>query len=75
VLLAALPPTANNQQLALASYQALPVGRVQTAGERRGAIGGSDRVRRGDDLKGGYELAELVVLSEPHTQLQGYSAC
>jgi len=28
---------------------------------------GSDR----DDLKGGYELAELVVLSEPHTQLQG----
>jgi len=39
VLLAALPPTANNQQLALASYEALPVGRVQTAGERRGAIG------------------------------------
>ena len=32
---------ANSQQLALAlaSYQALPVGRVQTAGERRGAIG------------------------------------
>ena len=28
-------------------------------------------MRRGDDLKGGYELAELVVLSEPHTQLQG----
>jgi len=39
VLLEALPPTANNQQLALASYEALPVGRVQTAGERRGAIG------------------------------------
>ena len=39
MLLAALPPTANNQQLALASYQALPAGRVQTAGERRGAIG------------------------------------
>ena len=30
-----------------------------------------DRVRRGDDLKGGYELAELKVLSEPNTQLQG----
>jgi len=33
------PIGVNNQQLALASYQALPVGRVQTTGERRGAIG------------------------------------
>jgi len=35
---------------------------------------GSDRVCRVDDLKGGYELAELVVFSEPHTQLRGHPA-
>ena len=40
---------------------------MEAKGERRIFF----RVRRGDDLKRGYELAELVVLSEPHTQLQG----
>jgi hypothetical protein len=63
VLVAALPPTANNQQLALASYQALPVGRVQTAGERWGAIGD----QRSPIVK---VVRHTIVLNRPKAEIQ-----